>query len=473
MESEANTTSSRWAEAVFSHVDLGDTRRAARLVQMAAAACERPSGKVAAVFTSDRQREGAYDFLENPDVPTEAIVEGLAKATVERCVDQPFVVVPVDGTSVTVVDWTGERDFGRIGSDHMGGRGLKAIDAIAVDAQGTPIGLLALSWWARSAERSPARDTFARRARPLEQKETRYWIQTVQAAARALDERRVRGWFQIDREGDGYDLLHALSDTEHQWTVRGNADRSIQLEGGDHGLLRAQLERGPVSGTYALPVVARPGRKPREARMLVRVARVVLRMRDRKTSPVARPLARLPVTVVWAREEGSAPVGEDPIDWLLYTNRPVQTFEDAQLVIWAYTQRWRVEEFHRTWKRGDCDIESTQLRSSAAVQRWATIVAAVALRIERLKRLARFQSQRPAILELSPFELRALKALKFGPEPPQHEPTIAEAVLWLAELGGYANKYSGKPPGATVLGRALKYLRPAARMLQIQQVYGK
>jgi len=365
---------------------------------------------------------------------------------------------------VTVVDRTAERDFGRIGSDSNGARGLKVVDAIAVDEQGTSIGLLALTWWARPAERSPEKGSRARQARPLEQKETRHWVQTVQAALAALDEQKVRGWFQIDREGDGRDLLLALSGAQHWWTVRGNADRSIELEGGDSAKLRAELARSNVSGSYTLQVVARPGRKAREAHMVVRVAAVVLRLRDKKTSRISR----LPVTAVWAREEGTTPAGEAPIDWLLYTNRPVDTFEDAQLVIYGYAQRWRVEEFHRTWKRGDCDIESTQLRSFAAVQRWATILAAVALRIERLKRLARFQAQTPATIDLSPFELRALKTLKFGANPPPRMPTIAEAVLWLAELGGYANKYSGKPPGATVLGRGLTYLRPAARMLAIQ-----
>src|SRR5262249_2656929 len=110
------------------------------------------------------------------------------------------------------------------------------------------------------------------------------------------------------------------------------------------------------------------------------------------------------------------------------------------------------------------------LRSSVAVQRWATILAAVAVRIERLKRIARVDPKAPASVELSPFEVRALKMIKFGVAVPEPEPTIAEAVLWLAEVGGYANKYSGKPPGATVLGRGLKYLRPAARMLEIQHV---
>jgi hypothetical protein len=433
---------------------------------MAAAACERPSGKVAAVFTGDREREGAYDFLESPDVPPEEIVAGLALATVRRSRGLPFVFVPVDGTSVTVVDRTAERDFGRIGSDNNGARGLKAIDALAVDPQGTPIGLLALSWWARTGKRLPEPGSYARQARPLEEKETRYWVQTVQAATAALDEEGIRAWFQIDREGDGRELLLALQGTHHWWTVRGNADRSIELEGGDRDKLRAELARQSASGTYILQVVARPKRRARHAHMVVRVAQVVLRLRDRATSRITN----LPVTAVWAREEGTTPAGEDSIDWLLYTNHPVETFDDAQSVLWGYAQRWRVEEFHRTWKRGDCDIESTQLRSSAAVERWATILAAVAIRIERLKRISRVYPNAPASVELSSYEVRALKMLKFGTDLPPTEPTISEAVLWLAELGGYANKYSGKPPGATVLGRGLKYLRPAARMLEIQHV---
>ncbi len=96
------------------------------------------------------------------------------------------------------------------------------------------------------------------------------------------------------------------------------------------------------------------------------------------------------------------------------------------------------------------------------------ILAAVATRIERLKRLARTKPGAPASIEFSPLELRALTMIKFDDNAPRPEPTIAQAVSWLAELGGYANKYSGNPPGATVLGRGLRYLRPAAHLLAIQ-----
>jgi hypothetical protein len=456
----------RWASTEFGAVDLGDTRRTARLVAIGGAACERPSGKVASVFEADRDREGAYDFLESEHVDAEAIVAGMAAATAIRSVGLAFVFVALDGTSISVSDWAKARDFGRVGSDEKGGRGLKVIDALAIDPDGTPVGLLGLTYWRRSDEPLPEKG-YGRQARPVEEKETRYWIQTARAASAALEEKRVRGWFQIDREGDGRDLLIALSNTEHWWTVRANVDRSIELEDGDVGKLRAELARQDMMATYTVQVPAKAGgrRRARAARMVVRVARVSLRLRDQKTSRITL----LPVTAVWAREEGTTPPTEDPLDWLLYTNHPVDSDEDAMLVVYGYSQRWRVEDFHRTWKRGDCDIESTQLRSADAVGRWATILAAVAVRIERLKHLSRHQPTAPATIELDPLELRALLLMKFGADPAPPAPTISQVVDWLAEIGGFTNRYSRRFPGATVLGRALDRVRFAARVLALQE----
>ena len=391
----------------------------------------------------------------------------MAITTAKRSAEQPFVYVAVDGTSVTVVDKDGKLDFGRIGADKQRARGLKVIDALAVDPQGVPVGLLGLTWWARSEQRSPPRDSAERGSRRLEEKETRYWVQTVEAAAAALDEQGARAWFQIDREADGRDVLLALARTQHWWTVRSNADRSIELEDGDRELLRAQLSRQPVAGTYEVEVVAQPNkRKPRRASMTVRVAQVTLRLRDKSTDR----LTRLAVTAVWALENGTTPDGEDPLDWLLYTGYPVLGIEDARKVILGYAMRWRVEEFHRTWKSGETDVESTQLESAHAVMIWATILATVAVRIERLKRLARQHPDLPATVDFSIHEIKALMMLHFGAKRPKGLPSIGQAVAWLAELGGYASKYSKKKkPGAVVLGRGLRTLRPAARLLEIQQ----
>jgi hypothetical protein len=468
MRISASHEAKRWARNEFGHADLGDTRRRSRLVAMGACACARPNGKVSEVFTTEREREGAYDFLESDQVAPEAVMASVAEATGARCRGLEFVYVPTDGSSLTLPDHDATKDFGKIGNHRHRARGLKVIDALAVDPSGVTIGWLALTFWTRrSAIKRPRSN--ANRARRVETKETFQWLTTIKTAGNVLERHGVRAWFQVDREGDGRDVLLTLHEGRHWWTVRSNADRSIEIEDGDVGSLRAHLGEQAPEGSYTLDVPGRANRSARTANMMVRFARVRLRLRNRRTK-TRRPLE---VTAVWAREEATTPDGEKPLDWLLFTNWPVQSFDDGLMVVRGYAQRWRVEEAHRAWKSGVCDVEQMQLRSSSAAQKWAIILAAVAARVERLKRLARTMPDVTAAVELTPVEIRALVLLKRKYKKRKERiakdmvPTIAQAVLWIAEFGGYTGKQSGGPPGATTIRRGLDYLRPAADMLAL------
>ena len=60
-------------------------------------------------------------------------------------------------------------------------------------------------------------------------------------------------------------------------------------------------------------------------------------------------------------------------------------------------------------------------------------------------------------------ELEALRAAKSKIKSrvevvPDSVPTIAQAVRWIADLGGYTGKSSGGPPGSTTIGRGLERL---------------
>ena len=83
----------------------------------------------------------------------------------------------------------------------------------------------------------------------------------------------------------------------------------------------------------------------------MRASEVTLDFRDKRTKK------RFPkkVNVVLAREDGTTPVGEKSLEWLLLTNRPITTVEELTQVVLGYAQRWRIEEFHRTWKSGACN----------------------------------------------------------------------------------------------------------------------
>jgi len=186
----------------------------------------------------------------------------------------------------------------------------------------------------------------------------------------------------------------------------------------------------------------------------------------------------LEVTALRAYEPRTCPAGEKPLDWLLFTSHEVRSLRDAREVIFGYTLRWRIESFHKTWKTGACDVEQNQLRSQRSATVWATILAAVAVRIERLKLLSRSEPETPASIELDPYEIRALILLKREMKKrtesiPDSMPTIHDATLWIAELGGYTGRSSGGPPGSITIRRGLESLRPAAKLLRQLDAEGK
>ena len=147
-------------------------------------------------------------------------------------------------------------------------------------------------------------------------------------------------------------------------------------------------------------------------------------------------------------------------------NYPVHSFEDARLVVFGYTQRWRVEEFHKTWK-SVCGIEDTLLAEATRIVIWAVILAAVAMRIERMKYLARMSPDAPASEELTQAEIDTVIGLT---QPKGYKrgdmPTIGLAVRWIADLGGYTGKSSGGPPGSIVIGRGLMWMAPAMKLVE-------
>jgi len=117
-------------------------------------------------------------------------------------------------------------------------------------------------------------------------------------------------------------------------------------------------------------------------------------------------------------------------------------------------------------------VESSQLRSQKALLLWATMMATVAARIERLKVLSRTQPDTPPETELSTHELKALLLLRreYGKRNeviPKRIPTIDVAVRWIAELGGYTGKSSGGPPGSTTIRRGLERLEMAAKAVEL------
>ena len=480
MQTDADD-SRAWARGCFGALELGDARRTARAVEMALAASRRPGGRVLDVYRTSAERQGAYDFLENEAIKSEAIVDGIGLAVAGGSQGNPYVLVSIDGSSLNIVDRKKTKGFGIVGNASKSGRGLKVVTAYALQPDGTPIGVLDQQWWLRGTTNE---DKAWRRRRPTEQKETRYFNQAIEQSARRLEERAagVRAWFLLDRESDRRATLELVQGLHQHWfTIRASHNRRVLNRTERSGPLHHRrifreaknrrfvddvLRRTKVQGHIHVAVPAGPNRRRRCAALSVRVVAPHVWLYTQKG-----PASVLQMTLIEVREV-RAPRGEEPLHWRLWTNYPVKTFEDAKLVVENYAKRWRIEDFHKTWKSGACNVEDCQLRSAEAATKWATLMASVAARIERLKHRSRTEPQLPASVELSEYEVQALlffkkKYKKKTETIPDDMPTLSQAVTWLAEIGGYTGpRVSGGPPGSITIRRGLEHILPAAQILE-------
>lgn len=446
-----------WVREELGGTKLGDTRRDERFLRLVAAASVNPHGRVSEAIPAGAERQAAYDFLEHDSVRADDVAKAVSRGTARQSAKHAEILVALDGSSLALRDSQGINGFGSVGARAKGAVGLKVVTALALELTGKLVGVVSQKWWART-EPAPKKS----KTRALAKRESQHWHDAVDRATDSAREiaPRTRLHFLVDREGDASLLMQRLKDAGHAFTIRANGTRKVLNARGRRVNVRKFLRRAPGT-THQLKLRASAKRKGRTATLTTRFATVQLIMRDRHTHK--REL--MSVSVVWAREEGV----REPLDWLLYTTAPVMSAEQARETLERYTHRWQVEEFHRAWKRGGCEVEETQLRSKDAVIKWATVLAVVAVRSEKLKLAARETPEAAASQHFSAEELEAIVLLK-REEKRRNEtvddepPNLATAVRWLADLGGYIGKSNG-PPGATVIGRGLVRIAPIVKVL--------
>jgi N-acetylglutamate synthase/N-acetylornithine aminotransferase len=105
---------------------------------------------------------------------------------------------------------------------------------------------------------------------------------------------------------------------------------------------------------------------------------------------------------------------------------------------------------------GVCNVEDNQLRSRNAIIKWATVLATVAARAVRLAYLIRQSPDLPAASEFTEHEVEAAFILLKRQRGRRKKITVGEVIEMISEIGGFANKYTGRHAGPTVIGRGLE-----------------
>jgi hypothetical protein len=437
------------AKQEFSGARLGDARLESRLEQIAGLLAKRPSESLPRAMVDEASLEATYRFLGNERVSSAEILRPHRQRTQQRCREHPQVLAVFDTSELR---FGGEREgLGYLTNAQS--RGLLAHVGLAVSADGRrePLGTLHLETLVRKGARKH-RNHAAGEA----DSERLRWNRGVQAVYKDLPQAIC----VMDREADVFDLVWEMSERGQHFVVRAAQNRNT-----DQGLLWELLDDMELLSTRVVELSERRARKRKHDRkkhpkrsahaatLELRARPVVLRSPNstRCTTPQNSSGLALHLVQVIEREP---PVGDEPVQWVLLTNLPIDTQAQIDFIVDCYCARWVIEEFFKSLKSG-CAFEKRQLESVASVTNALAVSLPIAWLLLRLRNLARDDPHRPAKGMLSPLMLSCLRALyqqnhrKSLPD----EPTCHQLLWAIAALGGHI-KNNGEP-GLLVLGRGL------------------
>ena len=294
----------------------------------------------------------------------------------------------------------------------------------------------------------------------FEDKESYRWAsRAIEAKSRLKDNQRAI--VVQDREGDIYESFCFLMQNGIDFVIRSKVDRKIQSEATETECLKEHLDRAKHS--YAFKMEIRGNNKSRAKRtahlflqyetMLLNIPNTIAG-KQKKNYP-----ATLCVSVVRVKEKAeSVPSGEEPIEWTLYSSRPVDTEEQALTVVEYYKARWIIEDLFRVLKSEGVNYEETEMETGSALRKLFVIAFHAAMILLQLRQARQgATAQKPSVV-FSEEQLLCMEDIlpRFEGKTeklknPYPKDNLAWAAWIISRLGGWKGYSSQRPPGVITL----------------------
>lgn len=442
-----------WSREQFGGCQLGDVRRTRRLIQVAEQVVNNPSASFPRQMASWGDLKAAYRLFDCDDVTFQAIAQPHWEQT--RSVGPGRYLVLGDTTEI---DFGYHREIdglSRIGNGS--GSGFLLHNGLLIEAEREAIiGIAGQT----IHYRKPAPKKENRSQRLKRPRESQVWGTVIDQIGQPAE--GVQLIHVFDRGADDFEVFCHLLANKDDWVIRVKSmNRLIHTPTGEKVPLATYLQTLQLGGTYELNLRARPRQPARTAKLEVRFGALSIPI-PRHRSPYVKAFNPAPITmsVVWVREV-DPPAKTKPIEWVLYTSLPVDTFEDAWVVIGYYECRWLVEEYHKAIKTG-CSVQRRVLRKAQRLEAVVGLMSVAAVRLLQLKSVARQEPDRPARAVVPGLWLQMLKAARKNLRR-IHDLTIRQFYRELAKLGGFLGRRHDGDPGWITIWRGWEQLNTLVR----------
>jgi len=447
-----------WAQRQFGDADLRDQRRTRRAVAYAAAAAAGPSRSVPRQCDGRwKQTKGAYRLFDQAEVTLDRLQEPHRRLTLQEASGRQAVLWISDTTTLSF-DHPATEGLG-VTSTGGRGQGMLLHSTLAVDVSGgieaSPfvLGLGHQQVWARRGKKNKGRP------------ESEKWAAGVQALQVPPPNAR---WVHVaDAESDCWEAIETCVRRGVGFAVRACQDRQVIAGHGSSDDLSSAttmfelLRQQPAMGNKKLWVRSRPGRAADWAMLAVSaLAITLLPPKNWSDKPHRKSKPRPEPMTCWALRihQINAPRGQEPIEWIILTDEPLDRLEAALKVSFWYSCRWLIEEYHKCLKTG-CRMEQRQLEEADRLKALLGILAVVAVRLLQLKHQARMNPTEAASQIVPTNYLRTLAAyLKQSPE----KMTTRQFWIETARLGGFLGRKGDGDPGWLTLWLGWQHLETLA-----------
>ena len=445
-----------WIDTEFKDLKLGDKRLDERFKSIMNSFELRPEGCINQVFKDEvAARKASYRFFGNRKFAQDKILKCHTDMTAQRMKEHKVVLSVHDSSYFSYNTKPSITGPGNIGGSLGKGEETKGFIghyALGITESGLPLGFQAVKSWSRAHESEW-------------DKESERWIETMEEAEKLYSE-ETQMIYIADREADQFELLHDTKKRGHLFVIRAKHDRMIQ---GKDYYLTWHMRKNKAIYDVEIPLP----KEKRSVQASLKFGEVSINDPDeRRARHVAlRGVRNVRLGVVEIKEKEGRE-GVEPLKWVLYTNLPLKTKEDALKVINYYRMRWQIESYFKILKDGCCHVEHCSLRSFDKVSKYTMCFSIIAWRMYWMKFLHDTDPELPAKLVLTPSEIEVLK-LRHGKIVDKRSFSIGQALKLIAMFGGYNNRKGDGPPGNITLWRGFLIVRDRAEFLEELENQGR